>query len=239
MEFQIEVHTYLDENLPVVSADRVQLQQVMLNLITNAIDAMEPVIDRERRLRVVSELKGDDSIIVTIEDSGTGFAQGDIDSISILSSPPSLTAWEWVSQYAGRSSKLIGGSFRRHRATRTEQSFGLFCRLSAMSCSEPRDMSFERQDSPGCSRSRAFSCARPPWAKRGSRARTFNYLVGAGEHRRRNSNAKRLSGLEVDRHLVFCRCLHRQVGGFLALENAIDVSSRAPVLIDWIGPVGG
>jgi PAS domain S-box-containing protein len=78
---QIEVRTSLDENLPFVSADRVQLQQVILNLITNAIDAMEPVIDRERRLRVVSELKGDDSIFVTIEDSGTGFASGDIDRI--------------------------------------------------------------------------------------------------------------------------------------------------------------
>jgi len=78
---QIEVHTSLDENLPFVSADRVQLQQVILNLITNAIDAMGTVIDRERRLRVVSELKADDSISVTIEDSGTGFAPGDIDRI--------------------------------------------------------------------------------------------------------------------------------------------------------------
>jgi hypothetical protein len=145
MEFPDEVQTYLDENLPLVSADRVQLQQVMLNLITNAIDAMELVIDRERRLRVVSELKRDDSIIVTIEDSGTGFAQEISTASSILSSPPSLTAWEWVSQYAGRSSKLMAEDCRRHRATRTEQSFGLFCRLSAMSCSEPRDMSFERQ----------------------------------------------------------------------------------------------
>jgi PAS domain S-box-containing protein len=78
---QIEVHTSLVENLPFVSADRVQLQQVILNLITNAIDAMETVIDRERRLRVVSELKGDDGIFVTIEDTGTGFAPGDIDRI--------------------------------------------------------------------------------------------------------------------------------------------------------------
>jgi PAS domain S-box-containing protein len=78
---RIEVHASLDENLPFVSADRVQLQQVILNLITNAIDAMETVIERERQLRVVSELKGDDSILVTIEDSGTGFATGDIDRI--------------------------------------------------------------------------------------------------------------------------------------------------------------
>jgi C4-dicarboxylate-specific signal transduction histidine kinase len=41
---QIEVHTSLVENLPFVSADRVHLQQVILNLITNAIDAMETVI---------------------------------------------------------------------------------------------------------------------------------------------------------------------------------------------------
>jgi PAS domain S-box-containing protein len=78
---QIEVHPSLDENLPFVSADRVQLQQVILNLLTNAIDAMETVIDRERRLRVLSELKGDDSIIIAIEDSGIGFAPGDIDRI--------------------------------------------------------------------------------------------------------------------------------------------------------------
>jgi PAS domain S-box-containing protein len=78
---QIEVYTDLNENLPPVSADRVQLQQVILNLITNAIDAMETVLDRERRLRVMSELNGDDGIFVTIEDSGIGFAPGDVDRI--------------------------------------------------------------------------------------------------------------------------------------------------------------
>ena len=48
------------------------------------------------------------------------------------------------------------------------------------------------------------------------------------EHRR-NSNTERLSGLEVDDHIVFCRCLHWRLGGFLPLEDAIDVSSRASV----------
>ena len=78
---QIEVHTNLDEKLPLVSADRVQLQQVIFNLITNAVDAMQTVIDRERLLRVMSELNGDDSIFVTIEDTGTGLAPGDVDRI--------------------------------------------------------------------------------------------------------------------------------------------------------------
>ena len=51
----IEVRTELDENLPTLSADRVQLQQVVFNLITNAIDAMDSVVGRDRILRIRSE----------------------------------------------------------------------------------------------------------------------------------------------------------------------------------------
>jgi len=77
----VEVQTELDENLPPVTADRVQLQHVMLNLITNAIDAMDSVIDRPRILRVKSVLDSSESAIVTVEDSGTGIALEDIDRI--------------------------------------------------------------------------------------------------------------------------------------------------------------
>jgi PAS domain S-box-containing protein len=77
----IKVRTDLDENLPPVAADRVQLQQVIFNLITNAIDAMDTVTDRTRSLHVMSELNGSDSVVVTIEDTGTGFAPGSIDRI--------------------------------------------------------------------------------------------------------------------------------------------------------------
>src|SRR5271156_1312582 len=70
----IEVYTDLDESLPFVAADRVQLQQVIFNLITNAVDAMNTVTDRARSLRVVSGLNGGKSVVVTIEDTGTGFA---------------------------------------------------------------------------------------------------------------------------------------------------------------------
>ena len=56
--------------------------------------------------------------------------------------------------------------------------------------------------------------------------------------RRRHVEAERLGGLEVEHRLVLGRRLHRQVGRLLALEDAIDVAGRAPVLVDVIRPIG-
>ena len=50
--------------------------------------------------------------------------------------------------------------------------------------------------------------------------------------------AERLGRLQVDQQLVFGRCLHRQVGGLLALEDAIDIAGRAAILVDQVRPVG-
>src|SRR3981081_695721 len=67
---------------------------------------------------------------------------------------------------------------------------------------------------------------------------SFDHLVGARKHRWWYVEAKRLGGLEVNHQLVLGRRLHRQIGGLLALEDAIDVPGRASVWVDRIGPVG-
>jgi two-component system, sensor histidine kinase and response regulator len=68
----VAVHTNLANDVPAVLADRVQLQQVLLNLIMNSIDAMSAVNDRPRELRITSAGVAE-GISVTVEDTGVGF----------------------------------------------------------------------------------------------------------------------------------------------------------------------
>jgi PAS domain S-box-containing protein len=68
----IVVRTQLDRTLPHVAGDRVQLQQVLLNLILNAIEAMSAVRDRARELTIVSVQDGPNVVLVEVRDSGTG-----------------------------------------------------------------------------------------------------------------------------------------------------------------------
>jgi signal transduction histidine kinase len=72
----------LSDSLPRLLADRGQLQQVFTNLIMNAIEAMEPVTERARVLRVSSDIaRKSFDVVVTVEDSGTGIASDEKDRI--------------------------------------------------------------------------------------------------------------------------------------------------------------
>jgi signal transduction histidine kinase len=71
----------LAPELPLVLGHSGQLQEVMLNLIRNAIDAMDSITDRARVLRVKTERDGRETIVVSVEDSGSGIDPQTLHSI--------------------------------------------------------------------------------------------------------------------------------------------------------------
>ncbi len=59
-----------------VRADRVQLQQVIINLVMNGIEAMQPVTDRPHKLTIRSRQDHPNEVVVMVEDRGVGFSSG-------------------------------------------------------------------------------------------------------------------------------------------------------------------
>ena len=76
LKYRVSVQTQLAEGLSPVHGDRVQLQQVMLNLILNAIEAMTSVDDEARELVVSTESSPAEGLLVTVGDSGPGDRPG-------------------------------------------------------------------------------------------------------------------------------------------------------------------
>jgi PAS domain S-box-containing protein len=74
---RVTVETDLETALPPVVADRVQLQQLVLNLLINGLDAMDEVSDRPRRLSIRSTRHCEDTALVEIGDSGVGLKDPD------------------------------------------------------------------------------------------------------------------------------------------------------------------
>ncbi|MGH7310966.1 MAG: sensor histidine kinase, partial [Candidatus Rokuibacteriota bacterium] len=81
MRQHVSLRTELADDLPQVLGDRVQLQQVVLNLIMNSIEAMRDVDDRSRELIIQSGRDGAASVVVAVRDSGPGLGLGDPDLI--------------------------------------------------------------------------------------------------------------------------------------------------------------
>jgi putative pyrimidine permease RutG len=68
----VTVRLELAGGLPQVLGDRIQLQQVVLNLVTNAVEAMSELHDRARVLQVTTNLESPEHVVMTIADSGSG-----------------------------------------------------------------------------------------------------------------------------------------------------------------------
>ena len=77
----VVLRTELAGDLPFVLGDRVQLQQVLLNLIINGVEAMSSVADRRRELLVYSRLHESNQMLVGVQDSGVGIAPENLKKI--------------------------------------------------------------------------------------------------------------------------------------------------------------
>jgi PAS domain S-box-containing protein len=78
---RVSICTELLAELPQVPANQVQLRQVMVNLIMNAIDAMSAVTNRERVLRIKTQEHKLDGVLITVEDTGIGIDPQNLDRI--------------------------------------------------------------------------------------------------------------------------------------------------------------
>ena len=78
---RVSVQTQLDPHVPCIHADKVQLQQVVLNLVMNGIEAMREIENRSRVLTLASRNGSNQDVIVSVEDSGEGIDPTDLSRV--------------------------------------------------------------------------------------------------------------------------------------------------------------
>jgi signal transduction histidine kinase len=78
---RIDIRTELESRLPLVDVHKGQLQEVLVNLVGNALDAMAETTGRDRVLRLTTRRNGQDTVSVAVEDSGPGIDPRNIDGV--------------------------------------------------------------------------------------------------------------------------------------------------------------
>ena len=81
MKSNVSVQTQFAENLSTVTGDQTQLQQVILNLILNAVQAMSESGLDVRELQISTEANQPDGVLVSVRDSGPGIRQENLDRL--------------------------------------------------------------------------------------------------------------------------------------------------------------
>jgi len=76
-----KIDFHFDKSLPIISIDKIQIQQVMLNLLQNAMDAMKEYQTREKRINIQTRPQAGEMIEVTIQDTGPGFSKESINEV--------------------------------------------------------------------------------------------------------------------------------------------------------------
>jgi PAS domain S-box-containing protein len=77
----VQLRTELATNLPSIAGDSIQLQQVVLNLVLNAIQAMDGQEEHSKELTLVSRREGPHDIVISVRDSGEGIAAHQLDQL--------------------------------------------------------------------------------------------------------------------------------------------------------------
>jgi signal transduction histidine kinase len=127
----VAIRMDLAADTPPVLGDRIQLQQVILNLVMNGIEAMDTVTDRPRELLIYSHRHESDKVLVAVQDSGIGIDSQNLEKIFNAFYTTKSQEWGWGWRSVARLLRITAGGCGRQRTKAEAQCFSLRCQQVA------------------------------------------------------------------------------------------------------------